>query len=49
METVKLTYPKSLRGGTGVVHPEVEKITGLIPQDVDARAEYRAHVLEKYR
>jgi len=44
-------YLRSLRGGTGVVHPEVEKITGLIPQDldIDGKAEYRSHVLKKYR
>ncbi len=45
MDTAKLTVrlPKS------TIHPEVEKISGLIPEDVDARAEYRAHILEKYR
>ncbi len=42
-------YLRSLRGGAGVIHPEVEKIAGLIPPDLDARAEYREHVLEKYK
>jgi hypothetical protein len=42
-------YLRSLQGESGTIHPEVEKISGLIPADVDARAEYRAHVLEKYR
>jgi hypothetical protein len=42
-------YLRSLQGETGTIHPEVEKISGLIPADVDARAEYRAHILEKYR
>jgi hypothetical protein len=35
-------YLKSLRGGRGTIHPEVEKISGLIPPEVDARAEYHA-------
>lgn len=42
-------FLKSLRGGAGAVHPEVEKISGLIPGTVDARAEYRQHVLEKHK
>jgi len=37
-------YLRSLRGGggSGTIHPEVEKISGLIPSEVDARAEYHA-------
>ncbi len=42
-------YLRSLRGGIGEIHPEVEKISGLIPAEVDARAEYREHALRKYR
>jgi hypothetical protein len=42
-------YLKSLRGGTGTIHPEVEKISGLIPATVDGAADYRHHVVEKYR
>jgi len=44
-------YLRSLQGEVGSIHPEVEKISGLIPAEVelDARAEYREHVLEKYR
>jgi hypothetical protein len=44
VDTAKLTIrlPKS------TIHPEVEEISGLIPAGVDARAEYRAHILEKY-
>jgi hypothetical protein len=42
-------YLRSLRGGTGVIHPEVEKISGLIPATVDAKADYRDHALEKHR
>jgi hypothetical protein len=44
MDTTKLTVRQ---GEIGTIHPEVEKISGLIPADVDARAEYRAHILEK--
>jgi hypothetical protein len=46
MDTTKLTVRQ---GEIGKIHPEVEKISGLIPADVDARAEYREHILEKYR
>jgi len=42
-------YLRSLRGRSGAVHPEVERITGLVPPEVDARAEYREHVREKHR
>jgi hypothetical protein len=50
METVKLTdrYLRSPRGGSGAIHPEVEKISGLIPPEVDTRAEYHEHVLRKH-
>ena len=37
-------YLECLQGRTGAIHPEVEKISGLIPPEVDARAEYREHV-----
>jgi hypothetical protein len=42
-------FLRSLRSGTGEIHPEVEKISGLIPATVDAKADYRQHVLEKHR
>ncbi len=42
-------YLRSLRGGTGTIHPEVEKISGLIPATVDAKADFREHALEKHR
>lgn len=41
-------YLRSLRGRSGAIHPEVEKISGLIPAEVDARAEYREHVRGKH-
>lgn len=33
----------------GGLHPEVAKISGLVPPDVDARTEYREHLLAKHR
>lgn len=33
----------------GEIHPEVEKISGLVPSDVDAVAEYHEHLLKKHR
>ena len=42
-------YLRSLQGGTSVIHQEVEKISGVIPPDVDARAEHREHLLRKHR
>jgi hypothetical protein len=31
------------------IHPEVERISGLVPSDVDAREIYIEHILEKHR
>lgn len=31
------------------IHPEVERISGLVPSDVDAQAEYHEHLLKKHR
>jgi hypothetical protein len=31
------------------IHPDVERISGLVPADVDARQLYREHVLAKHR
>ncbi len=33
----------------GEIHPEVEKISGLLAVDVDAEAEYHDHLLQKHR
>ncbi|HEX7181181.1 MAG TPA: DUF6364 family protein [Thermoanaerobaculia bacterium] len=30
------------------IHPEVEKISGLVPPDIDAEALYREHLLSKH-
>ncbi|MGI9175433.1 MAG: DUF6364 family protein [Rhodothermales bacterium] len=31
------------------IHPEVQRISGMVPEEVDARAVYRAHLLRKHR
>jgi hypothetical protein len=31
------------------IHPEVQKVVGLIPADIDARALYYEHLMEKHR
>ena len=30
------------------IHPEVRKISGLIPSDIDAKADYHQHLLKKH-
>jgi Family of unknown function (DUF6364) len=42
-------YLRSLQSGPGAIHQEVEKISGLIPPDVDARVEHRDHLVRKHR
>jgi Family of unknown function (DUF6364) len=43
-------YLRSLQAGAGAaIHPAVEDISGLVPADVDARAEHHQHVLRKHR
>ncbi len=42
-------YLRSLQAGTSAIHPEVERIAGVIPQEVDARSEYREHLRRKHR
>lgn len=42
-------YLRSLQTGTRSIHQEVERIAGLIPPEVDARAEYREHSRRKHR
>ena len=31
------------------LHPDVEKLSGLVPADVDAEVLYHQHVIEKHR
>lgn len=42
-------YLRCLRVGKGAIRSEVEDISGLIPPEVSARAEYREHALGKHR
>jgi hypothetical protein len=43
-------YLTRLREGAGdhAIHPEVERISGLVPADVEARALYHEHLLSKH-
>lgn len=44
-------YLTRLREGTDAktIHPDVEKISGLVPSGVDAREAYRERLEEKHR
>jgi len=43
-------YLTRLREGAEgrLIHPEVERISGLVPSEVDARALYHEHLLRKH-
>ena len=43
-------YLRRLRTGTKApIHPDVERISGLVPPDIDAEALYREHLLDKHK
>jgi hypothetical protein len=43
------TYVKRLKAtGHQPLHPDVVSITGLVPAEIDAKAEYRQHLLDKH-
>jgi hypothetical protein len=43
-------YLRRLQEAPGVrIHPEVERISGLVPPDVDAEDLYREHLAGKHR
>ncbi|HEY0780884.1 MAG TPA: DUF6364 family protein [Thermoanaerobaculia bacterium] len=43
-------YLRALQAGSGSgIHPAVEKISGLIPSDIDAEKAYLEHVLDRHR
>jgi hypothetical protein len=43
-------YLQRLKSGAqSAIHPEVAALTGLVPKDVDAVAEYHQHLLNKQR
>jgi macrodomain Ter protein organizer (MatP/YcbG family) len=31
------------------IHPEIEKITGILPEDIDFREEYSQYILQKHQ
>jgi hypothetical protein len=41
-------YLRSLRDRAQAIHPEVERISGLISGKLDARTEFREHALRKH-
>ena len=44
------TYVKRLRAnGHKPLHPDIVNITGLMPADIDVKAEYRQHLLDKHQ
>ena len=49
MATAKPTVrlPKDASGGA--IHPAVEKISGLVPANIDAREVYLRHLVSKHR
>ena len=45
-----LRFFRGLReAGAEERHPELRAMTGILPRNVDVRAEYRAHLTGKYR
>ena len=44
-------YLTRLRSSTlsGDVHPKVERVSGIVPTEIDAAALYHDHVVEKHR
>ena len=43
-------YLQRLQAGrTFPIHPEVERISGLVPSEVDAKADYHEDLLSKHR
>ncbi len=43
-------YVERLKGaGRRPLHPDIVSITGLVPADVDVKAEYRQRLLDKHK
>jgi hypothetical protein len=43
------TYVERLKAtGHPPLHPDIVSITGLVPAEIDAKAEYRQHLLDKH-
>jgi hypothetical protein len=44
------SYAKRLKGAPeSFLHPDIVKITGLVPADWDARSTYHQHILKKHQ
>jgi hypothetical protein len=42
-------YARRLQSAPAAPHPQNLKFTGIVPQDVDARAEHRRHLQDKHQ
>ena len=43
-------YVKQLQNyNTETIHPDIKKITGIVPPNIDAKALYKQHLLEKHQ
>lgn len=42
-------YLQQLRSQHSAIDPAVERISGLVPDDIDAKAVYQEHLLAKHR
>lgn len=47
-EAPGVTQPPAVSQASPEIHPDVLKIRGLVPSDVDARAEYRDYLMKKH-
>ena len=44
------SYAKILKGPPqSPLHPDIVKLTGLVPADLDGRDEYRLHLIKKHQ
>ena len=48
-ETVARYVKRLKRAEKKPLHPDIVNITGLVPQNLDAEAEHRLHLLDKHR
>ena len=47
---VVVRYLHRLKSGAQpAIHPDIAALTGLVPPDTDAEAEYHRHLLDKHR
>lgn len=48
-ELIDRYFRRLQEGQVYPIHPEVQKISGLIPPDIDAEARYREYLMSKHR